>query len=104
MPLDPAVIQEPSKLHGNGDIPYQCSSRPITVSPWSVDYGYCRTSLDLHDDMHKVGSSDPRCPAGCPNKAPHEVVVEFHRLYSDKNHGNAGAAAFSTQHRSKILD
>lgn len=99
MPLDPAVIQEPSKLHGSGDAPYQCYSRPRFETGVFVDYGYCRHSLDVWPEHLKHGSSDPRCPKDCPNKAPIGVALMFQELYNDPNHGNKGASEFSRQHR-----
>jgi len=104
MPLDPAVIQEPSKLHNSGDAPYQCSSRPRHASGVFVDYGYCRHSLDVWPEHLKQGSSDKRCPKDCPNKAPMEVAIKFQELYSDPKHGNKGASDFSRQHKEQQME
>lgn len=104
MPLDPAVIQEPSKLHNSGDAPYQCSSRPRHASGVFVDYGYCRHSLDVWPEHLKQGSSDKRCPKDCPNKAPMEVAIKFQELYSNPLHGNKGASDFSRQHREQNME
>lgn len=100
MPADESLSSAPSARHGDHSQPYWCS---VTImkpcADWSIDYGYCRTSLDVWPESHKQGSSDPRCPRVCPNKASEEVAIEFQRLYKER--GNAEAAKFSSQHRSE---
>lgn len=89
MPADKSLSQEPSALHSDGNAPYQCSSAPKPPGGEGfIDYGYCRTSLDLHATHH--GSADPRCTANCPHKAPQQVVQRFGKAYID--YGAIGAA------------
>lgn len=87
MPADPSISSAPSARHGNGDAPYACSARekaPASAD-WAIAYGgYCRTSLDHHKAAHKVGSSDPRCPADCPHKAPNGVAVLFTETFNQR--------------------
>lgn len=83
MPADPhnTAVHAPSSIASTK--PYDCSTRPTPPgAPWSVDYGKCRTSLDLHAPADRVGSADPRCPAECPHKAPHRVAVTFSKQYA----------------------
>lgn len=91
MPADPAqaAIHSPSSISATK--PYVCSEwdKPPKAE-WSVDYGWCRNSLDYHEDRDKVGSSDPRCPQTCPHKAPAGAVAKFQADYS--SHGNLVAA------------
>lgn len=86
MPADPSITSAPSARHGNGDAPYACSKREKAPSSadWALSYGYCRTSLDHHKAAHKVGSSDPRCPAKCPHKAPEGVAVLFTEIFTQR--------------------
>lgn len=87
MPADPSISSAPSARHGNGDAPYACSARqePPASADWAIAYGsYCRTSLDHHKAAHKVGSSDPRCPANCPHKAPNGVAVLFTETFNQR--------------------
>ena len=78
MPADSTLSQAPTNLHGDGVSPYQCSTRPAPPgSDWSIDYGYCRTSLDWHGPGNPQGAGDPRCPSDCPHKAPQEVAIGF---------------------------
>lgn len=101
MPADESLSQEPtSATHGDGVSPYKCSTRPKPPGvSWGINYGYCRTSLDHWPESHKQGSSDPRCPATCPHKAPVEVAIEFAKVYKEK--GAAAAAEMARQHREK---
>lgn len=87
MPADPSIPSAPSAHHGNGDAPYPCSSRASAPAhaAFAINYGgYCRTSLDHHKAAHKVGSSDPRCPANCPHKAPNGVAVLFTETFTQR--------------------
>ena len=87
MPADPSITSDPSAHHGNGDAPYPCSTRAAAPAhaEFSINYGgYCRTSLDHHKAAHKVGSSDPRCPADCPHKAPNGVAVLFTETFNQR--------------------
>lgn len=86
MPADSSLSQEPSARHGRAIDPYPCSVDPeIPGADWSLDYGYCRTSLDHHTSKNPetlgqlltIGSGDPRCPASCPHKAPLAVAQGF---------------------------
>ena len=78
MPADNSLSQEPSARHSNGSAPYPCSASPTPPgSNWSIDYGYCRTSLDWHGPNNPQGTGDPRCPADCQHKAPIEVAIGF---------------------------
>lgn len=99
MPADPSIPSAPSAHHGNGDAPYLCSSRPSAPAhaDWSLSYGYCRTSLDHHKAAHKVGSSDPRCPANCPHKAPEGVAVLFTAIFNKRDGGAAKAAEMARE-------
>lgn len=100
MPADESLSQEPTAAHGDGIAPYWCSKadRP-PGSRWGIDYGYCRTSLDLWPESHKQGSADPRCPATCQHKAPIEVAVEFAKIYL--THGAKAAASMAKTHKGK---
>lgn len=87
MPADPSIPSAPSVHHTSGVAPYVCSTRqePPASAEWSIQYGgYCRTSLDHHGDSRKVGSSDPRCPADCPHKAPEGVAVLFTEIFTQR--------------------
>ena len=98
MPADESLSQEPTAAHGDGLTPYRCSK--WTAPPgaqFSIDYGYCRTSLDHWPASYKQGSSDPRCPASCPHKAPIEVAVEFAKVFA--THGANDAAAMARKHK-----
>jgi len=98
MPADESLSQEPTAAHGDGLTPYRCSK--WTAPPgaqFSIDYGYCRTSLDHWPASYKQGSSDPRCPACCPHKAPIEVAVEFAKVFA--THGANDAAAMARKHK-----
>lgn len=98
MPADESLSQEPTAAHGDGLAPYRCSkwSTPPRAQ-FSIDYGYCRTSLDHWPASYKQGSSDPRCPASCPHKAPIEVAVEFAKVFA--THGANDAAAMARKHK-----
>ena len=100
MPADPSISSAPSALHGDGDAPYACSARekaPASAD-WSIQFGgYCRTSLDHHKAAHKVGSSDPRCPANCPHKAPEGVAVLFSAIFNKRDGGAAKAAQMARE-------
>ena len=90
MPVDPAAGHAPART---GDVPYVCSTYqqpPGASNRFAIQHGYCRTSLDLHEPHDKIGSSDPRCPADCPHKAPHRVTVRFQDDYA--LHGAQAAA------------
>lgn len=100
MPADPSITSAPSEHHGNGDAPYPCSSRPSAPphAAFSINYGgYCRTSLDHHKAAHKVGSSDPRCPADCPHKAPEGVAVLFTAIFNKRDGGAEKAAQMARE-------
>lgn len=100
MPADESLSQEPTAAHGDGMAPYWCSKADIPPGvSWGIDYGYCRTSLDLWPESHKQGSSDPRCPAGCQHKAPIEVAIEFSQLFNNPEFGAKGAAAMARKHK-----
>ena len=97
MPVDPAAGHAPPRT---GDGPYPCSAwaqPPGAGNAWAHQHGYCRTSLDLHAPTDKIGSSDPRCPADCPHKAPQSVVEAFRKTYQTQ--GATAAAALARQHR-----
>ena len=100
MPADPSISSAPSARHGNGDAPYACSARekaPASAD-WAIAYGgYCRTSLDHHKAAHKVGSSDPRCPANCPHKAPEGVAALFTAIFNKRDGGAAKAAQMARE-------
>lgn len=97
MPVDPAAGLQPPRT---GDGPYPCSTKPaVARADWAVDYGYCRTSLDWHPPADKRGSSDPRCPAPCPHKAPERVAVTFNKQFRWR--GAEAAAALARQHKEK---
>ena len=100
MPADESLSQEPTAAHGDGLTPYRCSkwSTPPSAQ-FSIDYGYCRTSLDHWPEKHQQGSSDPRCPASCPHKAPIEVAVEFAKVFAAKDGGAMKAAAMARKHK-----
>lgn len=100
MPADESLSQEPTGSHGDGVSPYKCSTweKPPGAS-WSIDCGYCRTSLDHWPESYKQGSSDPRCPTTCKHKAPREVAVEFANVYL--THGAKSAAAMAKTHKGK---
>lgn len=104
MPADPSISSDPSALHSNGDAPYACSARekaPASAD-WSIQFGgYCRTSLDHHKPAHKVGSSDPRCPADCPHKAPEAVAIRFQEIFLDPNGGARAAAEMARSFKEK---
>lgn len=100
MPADESLSQEPTaKTHGDGVSPYQCSkaAKPPRAAAWSIDYGYCRTSIDHWPASYQQGSSDPRCPATCPHKAPESVALEFAQVYA--THGAKEAAAMARKHK-----
>ena len=102
MPADESLSQEPTAAHGDGLAPYRCSkwSTPPRAQ-FSIDYGYCRTSLDHWPEKHQQGSSDPRCPASCPNKAPIEVAVEFAKVFATHGANDAAAMARKNKERRK---
>lgn len=100
MPADESLTHDQSAgTHGDGVSPYWCSKRGIPPGHGSgfIDYGYCRTSLDLWPEHYQQGSSDPRCPRDCPNKASPEVAAQFQAIY--KESGNAKAAEYTAEHR-----
>ena len=93
MPADNILDQTPSVHHGNASEPYPCHKRAAPPnSQWGIDYGYCRTSLDVLS-----GSTDRRCPADCPHKAPAPVVVKFTKLFHWR--GASAAAAWAMEAR-----
>ena len=93
MPADDTLTQAPSVKHGNGDVPYPCSqAKQAPGATWSIDYGYCRHSLD-----QLAGRDDKRCPSDCQHKAPVHVAEEFIEVY--RAEGNAAAAAYSLKAR-----
>lgn len=78
MAIDPGHSQEPSKHHGDASAPYVCRQWPAKpMTPWAIDYGKCRHSLDVLAGMH-----DPRCPADCKHKASRETALAFDRVWS----------------------
>jgi len=100
MPADPSITSAPSIHHTEGSTPYACSARekPPSSADWSIQFGsYCRTSLDHHKAAHKVGSSDPRCPANCPHKAPEGVAVLFSAIFNKRDGGAAKAAQMARE-------
>ena len=100
MPADESLSQEPTAAHGDGLALYRCSKWPAPPgAQFSIDYGYCRTSLDHWPEKHQQGSSDPRCPASCPHKAPIEVAVEFAKVFAAKDGGAMKAAAMARKHK-----
>ena len=100
MPADTTLSQEPSERHGSARLPYPCHAWPgPPQARWSLDFGYCRTSLDSQPPQALVGSSDPRCPRDCPHKAPHAVVTMFTRVFQQK--GAKAAAERTRLHREK---
>lgn len=97
MPADPTLPQT-SVHHRDGTSPYPCHAwQQPPGSDWGLKYGYCRTSLDWHDHGNPQGQGDPRCPAGCPHKAPQSVAIHFVRLYT--RYGAARAAAWARAQR-----
>ena len=97
MPVDPAAGQAPPRT---GDGPYPCRKWPLppgASNRFAIQHGYCRTSLDKRVAEAKCGSSDPRCPADCPHKAPLGVVEAFQETYQTQ--GAEAAAALARQHR-----
>lgn len=80
MPADNSLDQAPSVHHGNASEPYPCHKRAAPPnSQWGIDYGYCRTSLDV---LHK---------------APAPVVVKFTKLFHWR--GASAAAAWAREAR-----
>ena len=60
MPADTSLPQGSSPLHGDASKPYPCSQQATPPgAAWSIDYGYCRTSLDWHHPMHSSGVQTP---------------------------------------------
>lgn len=93
MPADKAIAEAPTARHGNAALPYPCHSAEAPPgAAWSVDHGYCRTSLDA-----LVGSTDPRCPADCKHKAPASLVARFEKRFMW--HGAKAAAGWAKQQR-----
>lgn len=98
MPADPAAPTAPSAHHGDASRPYVCSTwQQAPGAAWSIEYGYCRHSLDLHTPGDGQGAHDPRCPPDCRHKAPEQVARRFAMTYI--RHGNAAAAAEARRHR-----
>lgn len=95
MPADNSLSDKSADTFSSGgDAPYPyCYNKPLPSRGIFQDYGYCRHSLDLWPEEYQQGSSDPRCPRDCTNKASEEVAVEFQRVY--KESGNAAAAKFT---------
>lgn len=80
-----SISQDPTAHHSSTRNPHPCHKWPNPpIAEWSIDYGYCRTSLDLQPDSYKIGSSDPQCPMDCPHKAPKEVVITFSKDFLSK--------------------
>ena len=92
MPAD-LTMPERTERHGDAARPYRCHAddRPPGAE-FAIDYGFCRTSLDA-----LIGSTDPRCPAACPHKAPAAVIAQFDKLFWW--HGAAAAAGWSRAQR-----
>lgn len=102
MPADSSLPQTPSAHHGDSSKPYPCHAwENPPIAPWSIDYGYCRHSLDSQPPHAKIGSSDPRCPRDCPHKAPGAAVMVFTRLFYTK--GAKAAAEATKRHRKNKL-
>ena len=92
MPADNTLPQI-SARHSNAADPYPCHKRAVPPGvAWGIDYGYCRTSLDA---LH--GSTDPRCPATCPHKAPADVVQVFDERFAAR--GALVAAQWAREQR-----
>ena len=96
MPADTSLNQAPSAHHGSAARPYAChtDARPPGAE-FAIDYGFCRTSLDA-----LTGSTDPRCPADCPHKAPAAVVTQFDKLFHWR--GASAAAAWARAQREEL--
>lgn len=93
MPADPTISQAPSRHHGNAAQHYPCHKADTAPgSSWSIEYGYCRHSLD-----YLSGKDDHRCPANCKHKAPEPVVQRFTTLFNTV--GAIRAAAYTKQYR-----
>lgn len=100
MPADTSLSQEPSEYHGSASKPYPCHAwKSPPGAERTIDYGYCRNSLDSQPPQAKIGSTDPRCPRDCPHKAPQHVVVLFTRLFQAK--GARAAAEATKRHRER---
>lgn len=103
MPADNTLL-DLSAGHNDGALPYKCSQAAQPPGPrgaaWAINYGYCRTSLDYHPPVNPQGSNDPRCPDGCPHKAPEYVALRFSVIFAKPGeHGGAkNAAAYACQH------
>ena len=98
MPADTTIPQAPSRHHGDASAPYPCSAAATPPrAAWSIDYGYCRTSLDWHGAGIPQGHGDPRCPNTCPHKAPVKVAVEFDQRFA--RDGAVGAAGWAQEVR-----
>ena len=92
MPAD-LTMPERTAHHGDAAVHYRChADEQPPGAEWSIHYGYCRHSLDS-----LVGSTDPRCPAACPHKAPAAVVTQFDKLFWW--HGAAKAAKWAREQR-----
>lgn len=96
MPADETLPQVSSKHHGDGVSPYPCYAWPKAPSaPWSLKYGFCRHSLDSLN-----GSTDPRCPASCPHKAPKGTDEVFDDAFARL--GASGAAEMMRERREEL--
>ena len=95
MPAD-LTMPERTERHGDAARPYRCHAddRPPGAE-FAIDYGFCRTSLDA-----LTGSTDPRCPADCPHKAPTAVVTQFDKLFAWR--GASAAAAWARAQREAL--
>lgn len=92
MPADESLPKTSSIHHGSASKPYPCHAWPKPPgAAWALDHGYCRHSLDT---LH--GSSDPRCPQGCPHKAPEKFSQVFDKHFQWR--GGADAAKVSREH------
>lgn len=98
MPADATIPQAPTAVHGNASEPYPCHAEPEPpAAEWSIDYGYCRTSLDHQPPSARHGSTDPRCPRDCQHKAPQQVAVMFTKTFGWN--GARAAAKLAKAHR-----
>ena len=95
MPAD-LTMPERTERHGDAARPYRCHAddRPPGAE-FAINYGFCRTSLDV-----LTGSTDPRCPADCPHKAPAAVVTQFDKLFAWR--GASAAAALARAQREAL--
>lgn len=73
---------------------YSCSKSPTPPTDnTSIDYGYCRYSLELQPTNTNIGHFDTKCSRYCPHKAPISIARLFSANYS--KYGNKYASTLS---------